>query len=1036
MPTTAQLADYRILLGDDNAVRLDAFGVNATGTQYAYMTSTSLILQEASRIRLQHHGSTTHTRFIGMLAEAIMARLLPTLPAEGSRDNKVAQFEGDNLVWEALTAGGLTTGQLARLLPTPPSEGDRNDKIAQFVNDVLTWKAIEGYVTQSDFDNRHNHTPNRLSHLPARLLNKELVVLESTTHWADEFYRVMPTTQRATAGGTTWTYRGNNIFAFSTELPVFGNTGLPSIFRSDRIAAIYTRQEIITDSSIPINIKIILDKALIPTIPDSQNPAARNAYYAGLRLNFRGALNVSVPLAQSAFFADEPGTQLSDNEKTFGGKTYVAVTPVLDGTSETETEVPNLGTALVNVANNGSFYDFHISYTDPDTDAVTFLSDDSATAWVSGNEYPAGLYEGDGNGHPIEVIAPVSSVWEEVLAKSDTYIRAAAPNNRFGVDGNKWFNLANGKGYIKQSGSWVEVTDFALESEITSLASIEKSAPFHWYADTFLSPGGSSSFGGSGSIERISSNSVTFYGAENLLSHRDGSRLLFRIDGTASTDSTAAAGGSVKVSVVDSRNVKTEIGTLALTGSDTTDLPFTFEGEVTALPGNAVRIAFESTGIPTSNLNTWAVSNIKVGATVVLDRLLPALPAAGSRNDKILRFQDDNLAWEDLAVATGSPDGKVIFGTSSRPANDVGKIGDTYLRRLSTGIVSLYEKTATATWTYRYDLLLMPAFPASGSRDDKILRFDGNALGWEDLSTTGISAAQIARLLPTLPAEGSRDRKFPLFNNDVLQWQNFPSLSGTLSNEWADIAANTTIAEGTIVYHSDSYYGCINTHTKGGTGPDGDSTNWLALSNWGGTWTARFHPPGTLVSHAGNVYVSLQQITSTDVAPDNARNTKWLQINNTEPPVRFIELSINSGITLPGTTSAAAVALTYAATLAKSNANTGFLSRHASGNQITLKAGVYLIETHVLITQGNRFNNRTAWAVQLFNGATMIDEKSHLDYLRGYEDIQPQSVSSQHTIVLASDANIQIRMKISASEENNSITFTTPANGVITVRRL
>ena len=77
VPISAQLADYRILIGDDNAVRLNAYAVNITDGTYAYMTSTSLILQEATRIRLQHHGSDTHTRFIGMLADAIMARLLP-----------------------------------------------------------------------------------------------------------------------------------------------------------------------------------------------------------------------------------------------------------------------------------------------------------------------------------------------------------------------------------------------------------------------------------------------------------------------------------------------------------------------------------------------------------------------------------------------------------------------------------------------------------------------------------------------------------------------------------------------------------------------------------------------------------------------------------------------------------------------------------------------------------------------------------------------------------------------------------------------
>ena len=54
---------------------------------------------------------------------------LPTFPAEGSRDNKAAIFDGDNLTWEVLMSGGLTAGQLARLLPALPAPGSRNDKI-------------------------------------------------------------------------------------------------------------------------------------------------------------------------------------------------------------------------------------------------------------------------------------------------------------------------------------------------------------------------------------------------------------------------------------------------------------------------------------------------------------------------------------------------------------------------------------------------------------------------------------------------------------------------------------------------------------------------------------------------------------------------------------------------------------------------------------------------------------------------------------------------------------------------------------------
>ena len=190
--------------------------------------------------------------------------------------------------------------------------------------------------------------------------------------------------------------------------------------------------------------------------------------------------------------------------------------------------------------------------------------------------------------------------------------------------------------------------------------------------------------------------------------------------------------------------------------------------------------------VPIFDGNTlgWEVLTASGLTTDQLARLLPALPAPGSRDDKIVRFNGDVLGWEDLS-AVSAADGKVIFGSTARPANNVGKVGDTFLRRNSASVISLYEKTATSTWTFRYDLLLLPTFPSTGSRDDKILRFDGNTLGWEDLSTTGISAAQIARLLPELPAEGSRDDKIPKFNGDVLGWET-PVVSQAA---WDDLVA-------------------------------------------------------------------------------------------------------------------------------------------------------------------------------------------------------------------------------------------------------
>ena len=86
----------------------------------------------------------------------------------------------------------------------------------------------------------------------------------------------------------------------------------------------------------------------------------------------------------------------------------------------------------------------------------------------------------------------------------------------------------------------------------------------------------------------------------------------------------------------------------------------------------------------------------------------------------------------------------------------------------------------------------LPAFPATGSRDNKVPKFDGNTLGWEvdevGTGTTGPTgpkgdkgdpgdrgpqgpAADTTRLLPTLPNAGSRDNKVAKFNGDTLGWE-------------------------------------------------------------------------------------------------------------------------------------------------------------------------------------------------------------------------------------------------------------------------
>ena len=775
VPAAARLADYRILLGDDNAVRLDSYGVDATGSNYAYMTSTSLSLQAASRIRLQHHGSDTHTRFIGMLADAIMARLLPMLPDTGERNNKVPQFDGDNLVWQVLTGGGgLTASERARLLPNIPNAGDRNLKIAQYVNDVLTWKAIEGFVTQDAFDNRENHTPNRASHLPVRLEPQEQVVLVEDSHWADEYYRFRPVGHDVTRTGVNYKYQGVNAIAFSTDLPIFGNSGLPNIFRADRIAAFYAREAGI-DRWRP---KIVIDKALLPTLPGGAVDEL------GLAIGVRGGgITRTESLTRTSF--DSEGSTGQLQELSFGGKTYIAFSP--DGiSSEGNTRLnwqwlentinvtpPDAQSLLGRI-------DFHISRTDQTTGDVTFLSNDLNTAWASADEYPADLYEGDANGHPIRAELPSKAIWDHVVARSNTYFSGTSPDPAAGVDGQFWVNLRTGQIHQKQSGTWTLITDVALQTEI--------SRAIEW----------------------------------------------------------------------------------------------------STIPNN-----------------------------------------------------------------------------TSIPANFITKHSNRYF-----GAKLQHVKTSGST---------APT---------------GDATNWIELSNEASAG------------------------------------SSAVAVEWSSIAQNSGVALGTIVKHGNYTYMCITAHNRRGNGPDSDSTNWQLLTNYQGTWATGYYHSGAIVNVGRNVYIALQNVLNTDPSPTATTNTKWLQINNTEPPARYAELTINAAVALSGTYAS----LTFAAALAKSQNATGIIARASSGSAITIAAGSYVADTHIVVA-GSSDNARSNYDIQLYDGTNIIDEKTHVGYVRETPELDDESFSSHHIFTVTQATTLQVRVKISQTSRGTS-SINTAAGGTVIIRKL
>ena len=106
-----------------------------------------------------------------------------------------------------------------------------------------------------------------------------------------------------------------------------------------------------------------------------------------------------------------------------------------------------------------------------------------------------------------------------------------------------------------------------------------------------------------------------------------------------------------------------------------------------------------------------------------------------------------------------------------------------------------------------------------------------------------------------------------------------------VSQDWSDIPSGTAIKVGKVVEHGDAFFGCITDHNRGGTGPDGDATNWILLSNYRGDWSAAWYPAGAFVRRSGLPYVATSAVTVHDPAPDSATNTKWLRLGSVDPSV-------------------------------------------------------------------------------------------------------------------------------------------------------
>ena len=228
-------------------------------------------------------------------------------------------------------------------------------------------------------------------------------------------------------------------------------------------------------------------------------------------------------------------------------------------------------------------------------------------------------------------------------------------------------------------------------------------------------------------------------------------------------------------------------------------------------------------GAPTANLH--AATKKYVDDNAGGGPQLPALPSAGSRDNKVPKFDGDTLGWEVDAGDTG--------GATDQTARDAAATADAKaVAAQATADAALPKAGGTMTGKITLD-----GAPTANLHAATKKYVDDNAGG-------GTSDAINALALPN----------------------------------WADLSG--TIKKGTVVQHNEFPFMSKEDHQKQSTGPDGDQSRWWDLDPWWGVLSLKkFYPEGAKgKTGAGNtlkLWVASEFILDTDPLPFDAANTKW-----------------------------------------------------------------------------------------------------------------------------------------------------------------
>ena len=238
---------------------------------------------------------------------------------------------------------------------------------------------------------------------------------------------------------------------------------------------------------------------------------------------------------------------------------------------------------------------------------------------------------------------------------------------------------------------------------------------------------------------------------------------------------------ALQTGAINVANLLDHFGGYALVSRPTATIPPTRFGNDSIAEQKlspAVRRKLNESGGPGGGLNSVSTDTTLEGdgtsdSVLRVANPLPALPSPGSRDNKVPKFDGDVLGWEVDETGTGG-DGTTL--------PDIPEDGHEYTLRGRDNIGAGGSNDPIQYWERTNEV---PNSPGTQSGIGRVLTVTGENdrdYAWRDAPENPDATARAAaaanaqdiaaiRQLPVLPAEGSRDNKIPKFAGDTLGWE-------------------------------------------------------------------------------------------------------------------------------------------------------------------------------------------------------------------------------------------------------------------------